>query len=92
MSVMTPPELVPDIFGPGVFEQDFDRLLATMRENTPSEISAKEHMRGIIKQVLHAPKNQDCINDLKVYLTEIDRRRGTDWTLLFPWLHELTDQ
>lgn len=92
MSVMTPPELVPDIFGPGVFEQDFDRLLATMRENTASEISAKEHMRGIIKQVLHAPKNQDRINDLKVYLTEIDRRRGTDWTLLFPWLHELADQ
>jgi hypothetical protein len=92
MSVMTPPELVPDIFGAGVFEQDFERLLAAMRERNPSEVSAKEHMRGIIKQVLHAPKNQDRINDLKVYLTEIDRRRGTDWTQLFPWLHELADQ
>jgi len=91
MSVMTPPELVPDIFGSGVFEQDFERLLDAMRERNPSEVSAKEHMRGIIKQVLHAPKNQDRINDLKVYLTEIDRRRGTDWTQLFPWLQELAD-
>jgi protoporphyrinogen oxidase len=89
---MTPPELVPDIFGPGVFERDFERLLDAMRERNPSEVSAKEHMRGIIKQVLHAPKNQDRINDLKVYLSEIDRRRGTDWTQLFPWLQELADQ
>jgi hypothetical protein len=89
MSVMTPPELVPDIFGAGVFEQDFERLLDAMRERNPSEVSAKEHMRGIIKQIVAGPPNDERIVDLKVYLTEIDRRRGTDWKLLFPWLTEL---
>jgi hypothetical protein len=89
MSVMTPPEMVPDIFGPGVFEQDFERLLAAMRERNPSEVSAKEHMRGIIKQIVAGPRNAERIADLKVYLTEIDRRRGTNWLELFPWLASL---
>ena len=26
--------------------------------------------------------------ELKVYLTEIDRRRGTNWRELFPWLDQ----
>ena len=89
MSVMTPPEMVPDIFGPGVFEQDFERLLAAMRERNPSEVSAKEHMRGIMQQITTTPQNNERIADLKVYLTELDRRRGTDWTQLFPWLVNL---
>ena len=89
MSVMTPPEMVPDIFGPGVFEQDFTRLLAAMRERNPSEVSAKEHMRGIMKQIVAGTRNAERIADLKVYLTEIDRRRGTSWPELFPWLIEL---
>jgi hypothetical protein len=89
MSVMTPPEMVPDIFGPGVFEQDFERLLAAMRERNPSEVSAKEHMRGIMQQITTTPQNDERIADLKVYLTELDRRRGTDWTQLFPWLVNL---
>lgn len=90
MSVMTPPELVPDIMGPGVYEEDFDRILAAMRESTPSERSAREHMQGIKQQVCAGPKNSDRIADLKIYLTEIDRRRGTDWTKLFPWLVDLS--
>ena len=89
MSAMTPPEMVPDIFGPGVFEQDFESILSIMPEATPSDVSAKEHMRGIMKQITHRPRDQSRIDDLKVYLTEIDRRRGTDWTKLFPWLVEL---
>jgi hypothetical protein len=89
MSVMTPPELVPDIFGSGVFEQDFARLLDAMQERNPSEVSAKEHMRGIMKQIVAGPRNTERIADLKVYLTEIDRRRGTSWPELFPWLIEL---
>lgn len=88
MSAMTPPELVPDIFGSGVFEQDFENILSAMTENNPAEVSAKEHMRGIIKQITTSSRQADRINDLKVYLTEIDRRRGTNWKLLFPWLDQ----
>ena len=60
-----------------------------MREGNPSEVSAKEHMRGIMKQIVAGPRNTERIADLKVYLTEIDRRRGTSWPELFPWLIEL---
>lgn len=89
MSAMTPPELVPDIFGPGVFEQDFERILSVMRETSPSEINAKQHMRGIMQQITGSPRDHYRIQGLKTYLTEIDRRRGTDWRLLFPWLESI---
>ena len=89
MTAMTPPEMVADIFGAGVFEQDFERVLAAMRENTPGERSAKEHMQGIMKQITSAERNPERIADLKVYLTEIDRRRGTNWPELFPWLQDI---
>ena len=88
MTAMTPHMMVPDIFAPEVFEKDFERVLAAMREQTPGEKSAKEHMRGIIQQIQSAAENKHSINDLKVYLTEIDRRRGTSWPTLFPWLVE----
>jgi hypothetical protein len=88
MSVMTPPEMVPDIFGAGVFTQDFERVLAAMPTDKASDISAREHMTGIIRQIEAGPRKANAIKDLKVYLTEIDRRRGTRWQDLFPWLDQ----
>lgn len=88
MSVMTPPEMVPDIFGAGVFEEDFERVLAAMPKLTASDLSAREHMSGIIQQIQSSPRDTLRIDDLKVYLTEIDRRRGTNWQRLFPWLDQ----
>jgi hypothetical protein len=45
-------------------------------------------MEGISKQIAAAPRNLAVINGLKDYLTEIDRRRGTHWPELFPWLDQ----
>jgi hypothetical protein len=59
-----------------------------MRDTTDSEKSAKQHMQGIAGQISAAPRNIPLINGLKDYLTEIDRRRGTNWTVLFPWLNQ----
>jgi pyruvate-formate lyase-activating enzyme len=89
MSAMTPPEMVPDIFGSGVFEQDFERILAVIPDKTPSDVGAREHMIGIMRQINAAPRDPNRIEDLRIYLTEIDRRRGTHWPSLFPWLVEL---
>jgi hypothetical protein len=88
MSVMTPSEMVPDIFGSGVFDADFERVLAVMPRDKPGSDSAIEHMQGIMRQIQAGPRNVRRINDLKVYLTEIDRRRGTNWQKLFPWLDQ----
>ena len=81
MSVVHPPQLMPDIFGAGVFEEDFDHILALMPDD-----HTREHMAGIAQQIKSAPRNSAGINQLKVYLTELDRRRGTDWQQTFPWL------
>lgn len=90
MTAMTPPEMVPDIFGAGVFDQDFDRVLAAMPQDKPQEQSAYEHMQGIRRQIENTPRDASRIQDLKTYLTEIDRRRGTNWRELFPWLAEIS--
>jgi len=89
MTVMNPNPLIPDIFGPDVFEEDFKCILQLMPEVTADDTAAKEHMRGIMKQITTAPRDDTKIKGLKSYLTEIDRRRGTDWTVLFPWLVDI---
>jgi hypothetical protein len=76
------------MFGPGVFDDDFEKIKAVMPREKPQELSAIEHMEGIQKQIANTPRDVGRINDLKVYLTEIDRRRGTDWKQLFPWLDQ----
>ena len=86
MSATNPLELRPDIFGAGVFDQDFERILAVMPEDTDKHRHSRQHMQGIIQQIQTATRDTSRIDDLKVYLTELDRRRGTDWTRLFPWL------
>ena len=82
------PWMDPAIFGGGVFEEDFDAILAEMRNTNDSERSAREHMQGIRTQIVSARRNVKMINGLKDYLNEIDRRRDTDWKLLFPWLDQ----
>jgi hypothetical protein len=86
MSATDPVQLRPDIFGAGVFEEDFERVLAAMPKTNPDYVHTITHMEGIMKQISAAPRNVNRINELKAYLTELDRRRGTHWPTLFPWL------
>lgn len=88
MSVMGPPWMDPAIFGAGVFEQDFDLICRTMPNHTPYDQVLVDHMAGIGRQITNTPRNVPMINGLKDYLTEIDRRRGTRWQDLFPWLDQ----
>ena len=82
--------MVPDIFGAGVLDADFERVLAAMPTDKPGSLDAREHMAGIMRQIQAGPRDQSRIDDLKIYLTEIDRRRGTNWHELFPWLADIT--
>jgi aspartate carbamoyltransferase regulatory subunit len=88
MSATNPYELVPDIFGAGVFEEDFERILATMPTHTDRHRHSREHMQGIMQQITAAPRDSSRIADLITYLSELDRRRGTNWRELFPWLDQ----
>ena len=88
MTVTDPKQLVADIFSKGVFDEDFKRILSVWPTETPHDLSSKEHMEGIIKQIENSPRDVERINELKIYLTELDRRRGTSWPALFPWLDQ----
>ena len=90
MTVTSPTDhMRPDIFGPGVFDEDFQKILAAMPTDTDKQRHDKEHMAGIARQIAAAPRNDRAITGLKTYLNEISRRRGTDWKPLFPWLDQL---
>lgn len=86
MSVMTPAHLQPEIFGAGVFDQDFDRIIQTLDQNPNYNVSVREHLQGIFKRISGSTRDPIRIGQLKTYLTELDRRRGTDWRSVFPWL------
>lgn len=88
MTANAPPYMMPDIFLPGVFEEEFKQILNLMPRETNYQNENYEHMTGIHKQVETTPVNNDMINTLKIYLDEIDRRRNTNWRSLFPWLEE----
>jgi pyruvate-formate lyase-activating enzyme len=81
-----PSFMKPDIFGNAEFVQDAETILKLMTSTTEEDLIAKEYMKGIFSQILSANINQSEIIKLITYLDEKDRRRGTNWETLFPWL------
>ena len=45
-------------------------------------------MKGIFLDITSLEQNIDEIIKLIVYLDEKDRRRGTQWSTLFPWIEK----
>jgi organic radical activating enzyme len=79
--------LHPEIFGPGYFDQDFDLILDNMPTDTWQQKEADKYMRGIRLQLNSCPpRDQESINQLGIFLTEIDRRRNLSWKETFSWL------
>jgi len=81
--------LHPCLFGPDIFEKDFEKILALMPENTENQRLSKKQMQGQANFVKNSIKDKKRINLLKAYLDELDRRRNTNWHTLFPWLLDL---
>lgn len=79
----------PDVLGYEFFKNDLDKVLSLMSEELEFERANKEHMKGVIDSLRPFSPNKEKIGYLKEYLTELDRRRGTDWISIFPWLNEL---
>jgi hypothetical protein len=77
----------PEIFAYSHWAEDFDRIFAAMPKLTPAHMEAIPRMQGLQKQlqqrVIH---NTRQISSLHTYLDEMDRRRGTNWRELFPYL------
>ena len=84
--VTSRPHLHPKIFGPDYFDQDFKNILNLMPTDAEHDYFRKQYMEGIIKSVNASTVDLELQKNLKNYLTEIDRRRGTNWQHVFPWL------
>lgn len=84
-----PKYMKPGILGGQCFQTDFEKILSLMPINTDENRNAYNYMQGIASYVAAQDPCPDKIQDLLVYLDEKDRRRGTDWKSLFPWLTEM---
>ena len=76
------------ILGGEQFRQDFDYILSLMPQNTDEDKIAYKYMAGIAGSITKSKVNPAEVTTLLKYLDEKDRRRNTNWELLFPWLAE----
>jgi hypothetical protein len=77
----------PKTYAWNFWEKDFERILLTMPQNTIEQKEAIPRMMGLQSLLQqHTVHNYQHIEQLLVYLDEIDRRRGTDWRKLFSYL------
>jgi organic radical activating enzyme len=89
MTVMEPPCMNPDIFGGEIFAQDLQNIISKMSNDTEFDNGIREYFTGISKQISSSKPNTEQIKHLKIFLTEIDRRRNTNYAEYFPWLAKI---
>lgn len=91
-SVNSPSYMFIDIFG-DIFRDDFNRALELVPENDDHNKNVKRYLSGIAKQSsIQNKPNVSQVLKLKTFLEEIDRRRKTDWHVVFPWLENEFDR
>jgi hypothetical protein len=76
------------ILGGDQFRQDFDQILSLMPQSTDEDKITYEYMLGIANSIIDSDVNPQEVSKLLTYLDEKDRRRNTNWEVLFPWLTE----
>jgi hypothetical protein len=74
-----------EIFGKE-FAQDAKKIFSLLPRDSEENILAYEYMEGILNQILQSEQNNEEIANLIIFLNEKDRRRGTNWRTVFPWL------
>jgi len=80
------PYLHPKIFGSNFWRKDAEEILSLMPENNEIQKISKGYMKSIFSFIESCDKDLDQIQNLKLYLDEIDRRRNLDWRKTFPYL------
>lgn len=83
LPVFTYDFLSPEIFGPEYFDKEFVEILQYI---PPGQ--QRDYMQGIHKKLQSAVRNPEAIQQLIVFLDEIDRRRNLNWRQVFPWLEQ----
>ena len=80
-----------DILG-DVFVDDFNRAIQIMPENDAEQINIKKYLQGIAQESASKGFDTEEIIKLREFLTELDRRRATNWQRVFPWLEPIFQQ
>lgn len=77
----------PDIFDYSLWEEDFVSIIDVMKKDSTEDKETLQRMIGLQKRLQNTcQKTPAIINKLHAYLDELDRRRGTNWRELFPYL------
>ena len=84
-SVNAPSYFMIDIFG-DIFLEDFQRALNLKPDTTSEQTQSKLYLQGIAQQSASKGPNVAEIQKLWTFLNEMDRRRKTNWSEVFPWL------
>lgn len=78
----------PTIFGPGVFDTDFEEILKIMPINTPQQQLSRQLMHSLQLQCAQSIRQPTQLVQLRTVLNELDRRRNLNWRITFPWLEK----
>lgn len=80
----------PKIYAYDFWKKDFERIFQTMKSNNGPQRDALQRMQGMHQFMTTFTQYQwNDIEKLHVLLDEFDRRRGTDWRSVFPYLDVL---
>jgi hypothetical protein len=81
-----PDYLKAEILGENFFKEDAEKILELMPVRNEQDKLAYDYMKGILNHINSSKINKDQIANLIIYLDEKDRRRKTNWKIVFPWL------
>jgi hypothetical protein len=77
----------PQTYAYSHWSDTFDSIYKAMPTDTVHQREAIPRMQGLEAQLkIVKEHNHSDIEKLHIYLDELDRRRGTDWRSLFPYL------
>ena len=76
----------PSIFGPGFFDEDFEKILQVMPNDEWQHQNSRNMMKTLQLQCNQNIRQEDQLIKLRVVLDELDRRRNLNWRVTFPWL------
>lgn len=75
----------PFAFGPELANYGFNQSVKLFDPmGDPEKLSYKEYFKGLEKEFASSSEDVHAQQQLKIFLTELDRRRGTDYTKTFP--------
>lgn len=80
----------PTIFGPKLLDLGYQQAIDMFDTlGDPDKEKYKDYFKGIALEISQSKPDFNLQRQLKTYLTEIDRRRNTNYTSVFPSIAEL---